>query len=59
MERAGLVAAGQEEIVDGWARRYFRLTEDGTEALGQEALRIQQAAAVVIGRARDAGAASA
>lgn len=59
MERAGLVAAGHEEIVDGRARRYYRLTEDGSATLGREALRMQQAAAVVIGRSRDAGAAPA
>ncbi|WP_055531070.1 PadR family transcriptional regulator [Streptomyces graminilatus] len=59
LERAGLVAPGDEEIVDGRARRYYRLTEDGTEALGREALRMQQAAAVVIGRSRDTGVAPA
>ncbi|MFD4764601.1 PadR family transcriptional regulator [Streptomyces sp. NPDC058439] len=57
MERAGLVAADHEAIVDG--RAYYRLTEDGTEVLGREALRMQQAAAVVIGRSRDAGVARA
>ncbi|MEV7086652.1 helix-turn-helix transcriptional regulator [Streptomyces sp. NPDC093085] len=55
MERAGWVVADREEIVDGRARRYYRLTEDGTEALGREALRMQRAAAVVIGRAGEAG----
>ncbi|MEE1739137.1 helix-turn-helix transcriptional regulator [Streptomyces sp. BE147] len=59
LERAGLVAAGDEEIVDGRARRYYRITEDGTEALGREALRMRSAAAVVLGRAPDAGAAPA
>ncbi|MER7694941.1 PadR family transcriptional regulator [Streptomyces sp. NPDC097610] len=59
MERAGLVAADREEIVDGRARRYYRLTEDGSATLAREALRMQQAAAVVIGRSRDAGAAPA
>ena len=59
MERAGLVAAGHEEIVNGRARRYYRLTEDGTKALGREALRMQQAAAVVIGHSRNTGAAPA
>ncbi|MDQ0934336.1 PadR family transcriptional regulator [Streptomyces turgidiscabies] len=59
MERAGLVAADHEEIVDGRARRYYKLTEDGTAVLSREALRMQQAAAVVIGRSRDAGAAPA
>ncbi|MEU8671574.1 PadR family transcriptional regulator [Streptomyces anulatus] len=59
LERAGLTAAGHEEIVDGRARRYYRLTEDGAEALSREALRMQQAAAVVTGRSRNAGAAPA
>ncbi|MGW2620759.1 PadR family transcriptional regulator [Streptomyces sp. NPDC001500] len=59
MERAGLVAADHEEIVDGRARRYYKLTSDGTAMLGREALRMQQAAAVVIGRSPDAGAAPA
>lgn len=59
MERAGLIIAGDEEIVDGRARRYYRLTEDGTEALGREALRMRKAAAVVLGRPRDAGVAPA
>ncbi|MFD6289653.1 PadR family transcriptional regulator [Streptomyces sp. NPDC060205] len=59
LERAGLVAAGDEEIVDGRARRYYRLTEDGTEALAREALRMQQAAAVVMGRSHDTGVAPA
>ncbi|GEB51129.1 MULTISPECIES: PadR family transcriptional regulator [Streptomyces] len=59
LERAGLVAAGHEEIVAGRARRYYRLTEDGGAALHREAQRMQQAAAVVIGPARNAGAAPA
>lgn len=50
MERSGWVAADHEEIVDGRARRYYRLTDDGAGALRQEALRMQKAAAVVIGR---------
>ncbi|WP_445270768.1 PadR family transcriptional regulator [Streptomyces sp. DSM 41634] len=50
MERSGWIAADHEEIVDGRARRYYRLTEDGDGALRQEALRMQQAAAVVISR---------
>ncbi|MCH0542025.1 helix-turn-helix transcriptional regulator [Streptomyces sp. MUM 203J] len=59
LERAGLVAADHEEIVDGRARRYYRLTEDGTVTLNREALRMQQAAAVVIGRPGDVGVAPA
>ncbi|MFI1963467.1 PadR family transcriptional regulator [Streptomyces pathocidini] len=50
MEQTGLVVADHEEIVDGRARRYYRLTEDGTARLEQEALRMQQASAHVIGR---------
>ncbi|WP_020390501.1 PadR family transcriptional regulator [Kribbella catacumbae] len=56
LERAGLVEADHEEIVDGRARRYYRLTDDGGAMLQREALRLQQAAAVVIGRARTAEA---
>ncbi|MFF4169144.1 PadR family transcriptional regulator [Streptomyces sp. NPDC001744] len=59
LERAGLVAAGAEEIVDGRARRYYRLTDEGTGALDREALRMRQAASVVLGRARGAGVAPA
>ncbi|MET9349217.1 PadR family transcriptional regulator [Streptomyces termitum] len=59
LERAGLVAPGEEEIVDGRARRYYLLTEEGTAALDREALRMRQAAAVVLGRTRDAGVAPA
>ncbi|WP_414168434.1 PadR family transcriptional regulator [Streptoverticillium reticulum] len=59
MERSGLVATDREEIVDGRARRYYRLTQEGADALGREALRMQQAAAVVIGRSRAAGVAGA
>ncbi|WP_443080740.1 PadR family transcriptional regulator [Streptomyces sp. PTD5-9] len=57
MERSGLIVTDREEVVDGRARRYYRLTHDGAEALGREAQRMQQAAAVVIGRSRTLGAA--
>ncbi|WP_030762193.1 PadR family transcriptional regulator [Streptomyces griseus] len=59
LERAGLVAPGAEEIVDGRARRYYLLTEEGTAALDREALRMRHAAAVVLGRTRDTGVAPA
>lgn len=45
--------------MDGRARRYYRLTEEGAEALSREALRMRQAADVVTGRSRNAGAAPA
>lgn len=56
LERAGLVEADREEIVDGRARRYYRLTDDGSAILQREALRLQQAAHVVIDRTRTAEA---
>lgn len=43
----GLVEATGQEIVDGRARRYYRLTGAGREALEAEAQRLAQAAAVV------------
>lgn len=52
MERAGLLVPDSEEIVDGRARRNYRLTPKGNAALEREALRMQQAAAFVIGRRR-------
>ncbi|MFF2014141.1 PadR family transcriptional regulator [Streptomyces sp. NPDC058195] len=57
MERSGLVAADREEVVDGRPRRYYRLTQDGTRTLAQEAQRMRQAAAVVTGRLGSLGAA--
>ncbi len=59
MERSGLIATDREEVVDGRARRYYRLTHDGAEALGREAQRMQQAAAAVIGRSARLGTAGA
>ncbi|WP_436739995.1 PadR family transcriptional regulator [Streptomyces sp. BBFR102] len=59
MERAGLVRADHEEIVDGRARRYYRLTEDGSTVLHREALRMRQAAAFVIEHGPRTGAAPA
>ncbi|MFE7411773.1 PadR family transcriptional regulator [Streptomyces laurentii] len=57
MERSGLVAADREEFVDGRPRRYYRLTEDGTGTLAEEARRMRQAAAVVTRRLGDLGTA--
>jgi DNA-binding PadR family transcriptional regulator len=47
LESQGLVAAQGEEVVDGRARRYYRLTGPGERALAAEADRMQQAAGVV------------
>lgn len=46
----GLIALDREEVVDGRPRRYYRITDDGTLVVTQEAERMQQAAQVVIKR---------
>jgi DNA-binding PadR family transcriptional regulator len=47
---AGLVVVEREEVVEGRARRYYRLAEGGREAVAAEATRLAQAASVVRGR---------
>lgn len=42
---AGLVADDGEEIADGRARRYYRLTDDGLRAARAETLRLAELAA--------------
>lgn len=46
LERSGLVINDGEEIVEGRARRYFKLTEQGTAALGTEVQRLEARAYV-------------
>lgn len=46
----GLVEVTGEEIVNGRARRYYRLTTDGSQALSQEADRMERAVQVVRSR---------
>jgi len=46
----GLVEVDGEEVVDGRARRYYRLTSSGRRALAAEAARLADAAAVVVTR---------
>jgi DNA-binding PadR family transcriptional regulator len=46
----GLVAVDGEEVVDGRARRYYRLTPSGRGALEAEAARLADAAAIVVSR---------
>jgi PadR family transcriptional regulator, regulatory protein PadR len=48
----GLVDIDHEEIVDGRARRYYRLTGAGREALRTEARRMARAAKLVLRHAR-------
>jgi PadR family transcriptional regulator PadR len=45
MTQEGSVAVDGEEVVDGRARRYFRLTPDGTERLRREVDRLEANAA--------------
>lgn len=47
LSREGLIAEEGQEIVDGRARRYYRLTDSGRSALEAEAGRMKRAAAVV------------
>ncbi|MFC7646446.1 PadR family transcriptional regulator [Streptosporangium lutulentum] len=50
LEEERLVAADHEQVVDGRVRRYYRITDEGTEAVRAEAARLQQAVNLVIGR---------
>jgi DNA-binding PadR family transcriptional regulator len=45
-----LVAVEREEAVDGRLRRYYRLTEQGSAALGSEAARLRTNAEVATDR---------
>jgi PadR family transcriptional regulator, regulatory protein PadR len=46
----GLIAVDGEEVVEGRARRYYRLTASGRRALQAEAARLADAAQVVVSR---------
>jgi PadR family transcriptional regulator, regulatory protein PadR len=46
----GLIIPVREETVNGRARRYYALTEEGTAAVQAEAQRMMAAARIVIGR---------
>jgi DNA-binding PadR family transcriptional regulator len=48
LSEEGLVDVEREEIVDGRARRYYRLTRDGRKALRTEAARMESAARLVL-----------
>jgi PadR family transcriptional regulator, regulatory protein PadR len=43
----GFILADGQEVVEGRTRRYYRLTDDGVDALHREAARMEQAARVV------------
>ena len=46
----GLIAVDREETVDGRPRRYFRITDEGHHAVTKEAVRMEQAAEIVMRR---------
>ncbi|MGH7869238.1 MAG: PadR family transcriptional regulator [Candidatus Dormibacteraceae bacterium] len=52
LTEAGQIEFDSQEVVDGRARRYYRLTGAGRHALQDEAARLRHAANVVIQRAR-------
>ncbi len=54
----GLVEAVQEETVNGRARRYYALTDEGSAALRAEAERMERAARLVTERSSRRAAAS-
>ncbi len=54
---AGLVEPDHSEVVDGRARRYYRLTASGTAALLAEAARLAEMSRVVTDAVRQAGSA--
>jgi DNA-binding PadR family transcriptional regulator len=50
LDADGLIAVHREEVVDGRLRRYYRLTEDGSARLAEEAKRLQESAATALRR---------
>ena len=50
----GLIRADRQEVVEGRTRRYYRLTDQGVQALHREAARMEQAARVVTRRSASA-----
>ena len=51
----GLVTSDKEEIVDGRLRRYYRITDEGTQQLTAEVRRLRANAAVAARRLGLAG----
>jgi len=50
LDADGLIAMDREEIVDGRLRRYYRLTDEGSARLDEEARRLQETAATALQR---------
>jgi DNA-binding PadR family transcriptional regulator len=50
LDADGLISVDREEVVDGRLRRYYRLTDEGSALLGEEARRLQGSAATALQR---------
>ena len=50
LDADGLIAMDREEVVDGRLRRYYRLTDEGSARLAEEARRLQESAATALQR---------
>jgi DNA-binding PadR family transcriptional regulator len=46
----GLIGVDRDEVVDGRLRRYYRLTDEGSARLAEEARRLQESAATALQR---------
>jgi DNA-binding PadR family transcriptional regulator len=55
LDADGLIAMDREEIVDGRLRRYYRLTDQGSARLAEEAERLQESAATALRRLGERG----
>jgi DNA-binding PadR family transcriptional regulator len=50
LDADGLIRVDREEVVDGRLRRYYRLTDEGSARLAEEARRLQGSAATALQR---------
>ena len=50
LDADGLIGVDREEVVDSRLRRYYRLTEEGSARLAEEAKRLQASAATALQR---------
>jgi DNA-binding PadR family transcriptional regulator len=50
LDADGLITVDREEVVDGRLRRYYRLSDEGSARLAEEARRLQESAATALQR---------
>jgi len=50
LDADGLIGVDREEVVDRRLRRYYRLTDEGSAVLAEEARRLQASAAIALQR---------